>query len=339
MFASQPTTFEAKSAEAIPDPNHTAVRDVIIAAMNDFPSAPPKLLALLDDDADWCDPYPSCRHGRANISAFLHSMPMNTHAVLLAEPMVTVGPVGGMMTTLSFSWPGNATSCLYTADQHVSWNLSNSIRSRQMGNSTAAAPTPTLSWVRWVYNASEFELAISGCLGPAAAVQRLIRGTGEAGRDAELQAVKEYVVGLQYSLAAQALICDLLVPTARYCDPFPLRCAFGRTGCRAMKGLPPFNQTDDPTDVVTPTTAFEAKPAVGPYLCKPASVRPLLPSGATTGAVYIAYSSTRRTGLQISHQLHHTWAIWQLAPPNASHASPAPMLASFDWFMPDHNVR
>ena len=42
---------------------------------------------------------------------------------LLAQPMVTVGPVGGMMTTISFSWPGASEHCLYTADQHVSWKL------------------------------------------------------------------------------------------------------------------------------------------------------------------------------------------------------------------------
>ena len=107
------------SSAATPAGDHAAVRDVIISAMNDFASAPAQFLALVEDDAAWCDPYPSCVHGTANISAFLKSMPPGTSTVLLAESMVTVGSVGGMMTTISFSWPGAAESCLYTADARV----------------------------------------------------------------------------------------------------------------------------------------------------------------------------------------------------------------------------
>ena len=87
-----------------------------------------------------------------------------------------------------------------------------------------------------------------------------------------------------------------------------------------MKGLPPKDESDSG------------------YLCRPSSVRPLMASGSSTGALYMAYSSTRRTHGVLSHKLHHTYAVWELAPPNSSHASPAPMLAGFDWFMPDHNL-
>jgi hypothetical protein len=40
-------------------------------------------------------------------------------------------------------------------------------------------------------------------------------GVGTGGRDAELEAVKDYVVGLQNTIREQAKICDLLLPTAR----------------------------------------------------------------------------------------------------------------------------
>ena len=64
--------------------------------------------------------------------------------------------------------------------------------------------------------------------------------------------------------------------------------------------------------------------------------------GPATGAAYMAYSSARRGklfGRLGSHKLHHTWAIWELAPLNGSAPTPpVPMLASFDWFMPDRNV-
>jgi hypothetical protein len=247
--------------------------------------------------------------------------------------MVTVGSVGGMMTTLSFSWPGAANSCLYTADQHVSWNLS---------SNTVSGDQPKLNYVRWVYNASEFNAAIGDCLGPP-----LERGSGKGGREADLQAVKDYVVSLQYSRAKEALICDLLVPTARYCDPYPKSCAIGRNGCRAMKGLPTSAPTPFPTVVDTEyhnDTIYKGAEMATSQQCRPGSVRPLMPTGPTTGAVYIAYSSASRNALgRVSHKLHHTWAMWDLAPTNASqyHSSlqaPAPMLASFNWFMPDENV-
>ena len=45
---------------------------------------------------------------------------------MLAEPLVTVGSVGGMMSTVTFALPGDDASCLYTADTHWSWNLSTS---------------------------------------------------------------------------------------------------------------------------------------------------------------------------------------------------------------------
>jgi hypothetical protein len=285
--------------------------------MNDFPSAPAKFLSFLEDDAAWCDPYPDCSHGKANISKFLNSMPKGTDTILLAEPMVTVGPVGGMMTTLSFSWPGAASSCLYTADQHVSWNLSSSGGAK-------------LNYVRWVYNASEFDTAISDCLGPTFARGVSVEGRG---READLQAAKDYVVSLQYSRATEALICDLLVPTARYCDPYPKSCAFGRKGCRAMKGLPPDDSDEDST------VPKDKKAATSQ--CRSGSVRPLLPIGPKTGAVYVAYSPASRNVLgQLSHKLHHTYAIWDLAPANKSLSQqpPVPMLSNFDWFMPDQNV-
>jgi len=311
------------SSAATPAGDHAAVRDVIISAMNDFASAPAQFLALVEDDAAWCDPYPSCVHGTANISAFLKSMPPGTSTVLLAESMVTVGSVGGMMTTISFSWPGAAESCLYTADQHVSWNLS----------SITATAVPKLDYVRWVYNASEFDAAIGSCLGPAALLERG-RSTGITAirsREADLQAVHDYVVSLQYSRAKEALICDLLVDTARYCDPYPESCAYGRAGCRAMKGLP------------NDTSVAAAAAAAVSQQCRPGSVRPLMPTGPKTGAMYLAYSSASRNGTQLVHKMHHTWAIWELAPA-ASDSAPAPqapaapMLARFDWFMPAINV-
>jgi len=84
--------------------DHAIVRDTIVAAFNNFTSVPSKLGALLEEEADWCDPYPShCVHGKAAINKFLNSMPAGTDTILLAAPMVTVGSVGGMMTTLSFS--------------------------------------------------------------------------------------------------------------------------------------------------------------------------------------------------------------------------------------------
>ena len=310
--------------------DHAAVRDTIIAAFNNFSSVPSTMLALLDAEADWCDPYPSCVHGTAAIGKFLSSMPPGTDTILLAEPMVTVGPVGGMMTTFSFSWPGAAESCLYTADQHVSWELA----------TTTADSTPTLAYVRWVYNASEFDEAISGCLGPAAA--RRAQSGGEEDREADLQKVKDYIVSLQKSIPQQALICDLLVPTARYCDPYPVRCATGRSGCRAMKGLPP----SSPPSSSSPL-GVEQQPVQSPSVqTRPASVRPLMPTGPVTGATYIAYSSAERNsrGKLAAHKLHHTWAVWELAPLNGSTPGPglptppAPMLASFDWFMPEHNI-
>ena len=338
-----------------PQYDHAAVRDAIVAAMNDFATAPSALLALLEDDAEWCDPFPDCIYGKENISAFLNSMPPGTDTVLLAEPMATVGSVGGFMSTLSFSWPGKADDCLYTADQHVSWNVSTS---NTGGTGGSGAAPPKLQYVRWVYNASEFDNAIQGCLGPQMAAARVLRRTVAAapGREADLLTVKDYVVGLQYSLAAQARICDLLVPTARYCDPFPVRCAIGRSGCREMKGLPPgVIARAQPEGQKGPEAALPLM-AIGSSAseigssaseigssaseqCRPASVRPLMPTGPITGAMYIAYSSASRNALgTLSHKLHHTWAIFELAPPNSSQPAPAPLLASFDWFMPDHNV-
>jgi hypothetical protein len=309
--------------------DHESVRDTIVAAMNDFPSAPDKFLALLEDDAAWCDPYPDCYHGKANISKFLNSMPAGTDTILLAEPMVTVDNVGGMMTTVSWSWPGAADSCLYTGDIYVSWDLSSSVD---------PGDKPKLDYTRWVYNASDFDSAIGGCLGPSTRK----KGVVNREREADLQAVKDYVVSLQYSRAKEALICDLLVPTARYCDPYPKTCAIGRNGCRAMKGLP----TSAPTAAPTHNTVQNPKEneLATSQQCRPGSVRPLMPTGPTTGAMYLAYSSASRNALgKVSHKLHHTWAMWDLAPVNASqpHSSqqpPAPMLASFDWFMPNENV-
>jgi hypothetical protein len=328
-----------------PNADHAAVRDTIVAGMNGFPADADRLVALLEDDRSaWCDPYPSCTRGKANISTFLHSMPQGTDAVIIAEPMVTQSSVGGMMTTLSFSWPGPASSCLYTADAYVSWNLT---------SSAAPGGAPKVNYVRWVYNASEFDLAIADCLGPA--FKRGGSGGGAAGgREADLQAVKDYVVSLQYSQAKEALICDLLVPTARYCDPYPLSCAFGRAGCRAMKGLPNDTATGTAADLAHAHAVATARPThtpdgrVASHQSRPASVRPLMPTGPVTGGMYLVYSSATRSALgRVQHKMHHTWAIWDLAPvvQNASRhqqpaggaqdAMPMPMLASFDWFMPD----
>jgi len=329
------------TASSSRDPDHAAVRDVVVAAMNNFPDAPAQFLGLLEEDAAWCDPYPSCQHGTKNISTFLNSMPPGTNTVLLAESLVTVGLVGGMMTTVSFSWPGQASSCLYTADQHVSWKLSS--------NGSDGAGKLKLDYLRWVYNASEFDAAIGSCLAGAAPPATLRQGRARRdraapARDAELQAVHDYVVGLQYSLPQQALICDLLVPTARYCDPYPESCAFGRTGCRAMKGLPNDTSTLVATTeaaVVEDEGAGLAGPKVGSqasYQCRPGSVRPLLATGAETGALYMVYSSVSRNGSKLSHKAHHTYAIWDLAPASTEQTGPAPMLASFDWFMPHQNL-
>ena len=42
--------------------------------------------------------------------------PSGSDAVLLPEPLVCVGPVGGLMTITSLSWAGSQASCLYAAD-------------------------------------------------------------------------------------------------------------------------------------------------------------------------------------------------------------------------------
>ena len=330
---------------ATPDAGHAVVRDTIVAGMNDFSTASDRFLALLEDDTSaWCDPYPACLRGKANISSFLKSMPPSTDTILIAEPMVTQASVGGMMTTLSFSWPGAESSCLYTADAYVSWNLTSSSVAASGG-----APPPKVTYVRWVYNASQFDHAIGDCLGPAftrdGGLGSEVRGREAQGREADLQAGKDYVVSLQYSQAKEALICDLLVPTARYCDPYPLTCAFGRAGCRAMKGLPNDTVTADTRVHAAVATRDGSTGAVASHLCRPASVRPLMPTGATTGAMYLVYSSASRSALgRVKHKMHHTFAMWDLAPvQNASYQPgfrqpPAPMLASFDWFMPDENV-
>ena len=335
--------LSALSATADHAADHAAVRDAIVAAMNDFPTAPAKFLGMLEADSVWCDPFPSCQHGTANISSFLHGMPPGTDTILIPENMVTVGSVGGMMTTLSFSWPGEGSSCLYTADQHVSWNLSSS--------SSSSSSSGKLNYVRWVYNASEFDAAIGSCLGgssgggggagrravaareAAAATAAAAQRSQPPARDADLQAVHDYVVSLQYSRAKEALICDLLVPTARYCDPYPESCAFGRAGCRAMKGLP------NDTSTLAPAAAQRGGGAqLVSQQCRPGSVRPLMATGPATGALYLAYSSASRNGSKLSHKMHHTYAIWDLAPASTLQQAPAPMLASFDWFMPNQNV-
>ena len=317
---------------------HTKTRDAIVAAMNGkLSEAVPQFLALLDehdDDARWCDPFPSCHYGMKNISVFLRSLPPSTDVALLAEPMVTVGTVGGMMTTLSFSFPGSDASCLYTADQHVSWNISRS----------TSTDRPKVNYVHWVYNASEFEAATRGCRGPAAAQalrEQWFHGHTKE-RSNDLQVVKDYVVSLQYSVSSQALVCDLLLPASRYCDPFPRSCAIGRSGCREMKGLPPGDNSSSNLMINAAAAASEQ--------CRPGSVRPLMATGPATGAMYLAYSSASRAAAllgQMKHRLHHTFAIWQLAPPNNATGSHrhrgaggelVPMLASFDWFMPNHNV-
>lgn len=337
------------SAAAVTDADHQAIRDTIVEAMNgDFSSAPAKYLALFEDDAvahnAWCDPYPACYRGLKNISIFLQSVPENTYVALLPEAMVSVGTVGGMMTTVSFSFNGERPSCLYTADTHVSWNIT---------ASTSTSATPKINVMRWVYNASEFATALHDCTnnaayGAGAAVggrwtDRMQRAEG-GGRDADLQAVKDYVVSLQYSYPDQALICDLLVDGARYCDPFPESCAYGRNGCRAMKGLPPnTGARDGRVSAAASGGAAAGKgkgKGKGKGQCRPGSIRPMYPTGPTTGATYIAYSAVSRNSPAgpVKYTLHHTFAMWDLAPVNTSHRSPAPMLASFDWFMPNHNA-
>lgn len=313
---------------------HDTIAADIIDAMNHYDRAPDRLLRLFGEaggEPEWCDPYPdSCHRGVSNISAFLQRMPAGTGSILLAEPMVDVGDVGGMMTTTSFSWPGNDPYCLYTADRYVSWSLAGREDSLQDS-------PPKINSLRWIYNATEFALAASRCLGPGA-----IHGSHATrvsrSRAHELEAVRDYVIGLQYSLADEALICDLLVPTARYCDPFPTSCAFGRAGCRFMKGLP--NATfETPARAGSLRSEGDAAPPSRQYHCRPASVRPMMPTGPATGAVYLAYSSSERDEQgRLTHELHHTFAIWDLAPADTPQTQPAPMLSRFDWFMPARNV-
>jgi hypothetical protein len=346
-----PLLAAAHAATAAPPSvaGHTAIADAVVAAMNGPLSAGvPQLLALLDEKAAWCDPFPSCHHGKTNITSFLRSLPAST---------VAVGSVGGMMVTLSFSFPGSDASCLYTADQHLSWNLS---------SSTAGTEALTVNYVHWVYNASAFEASLGSCLGPAAAQawQQHTRGggggddhivggalhTSREDRSSDLKVVMDYVVSLQNSISAQALICDLLLPSARYCDPFPLSCAIGRSGCREMKGLPPDNSSSLPD--IAAVLAAATTESTSEH-CRAASVRPLMATGPVTGAMYLVYSSVSRgaLGRAAKHRLHHTFAIWDLAPPNATAAPPdrqhrhrgahgelVPLLSSFSWFMPDHNV-
>ena len=105
-----------------------------------------------------------------------------------------------------------------------------------------------------------------------------------------------------------------------------------------MKGLPPDNDSEG----LVPESP---KTDVGyrSLQTRPSSVRPLMASGPTTGAMYMVYSSAKRTTIsgQLTHKLHHTYAIWDLAPVKMSASGnepPAPMLASFDWFMPEDNI-
>ena len=137
-------------------------------------AAPAKFLPLLEDGANWCDPYPSCHHGKANISAFLDGMPVGTDAALLAGPMVTVGSVGGFMSTVSFALPGTDPSCLYTADQHISWNLSSIVSGARAG-----VAAPKLSYIRWVYNASQWATVRHSILDIVTYVEPFLRGGRE----------------------------------------------------------------------------------------------------------------------------------------------------------------
>ena len=48
----------------------------------------PKFLALLEEDSDWCDPYPTCYHGKANVAKFFATVPQGTEVC----KTVSVGP-------------------------------------------------------------------------------------------------------------------------------------------------------------------------------------------------------------------------------------------------------
>jgi hypothetical protein len=54
-------------------------------------------ISLLEEDSEWCDPYPTCYRGKANVSHFFGTVPQPTEVAMLSDQMVTVGSVGGMM--------------------------------------------------------------------------------------------------------------------------------------------------------------------------------------------------------------------------------------------------
>lgn len=159
--------------------DHAAVRDIIVDAMNgDYLSSHPPSTSLSpdgDNAVSWCDPYPTCYHGKPNISTFLHAMPKGTDTALLPDPLVTVGSVGGMTTVYSPS--------VFL----VRATVASTLRMRTCRGPSAAAgsssttmdrdgagvlrkattTTPQLNYVRWVYNASELSRSLHRCLGPS----------------------------------------------------------------------------------------------------------------------------------------------------------------------------
>lgn len=280
-------------AESVQPSQHNAVRDLVQMVMNNF-SRKDELLSLFDEDSQWCDPYPLCYQGVANISQHLHSYPDDTESLLLADPMVINGAVAGFMSTLSFSFPGDDDSCLYNDDQHVSWRL------READDGQLK-----LDYLRWVYNATTLADALRGC-GSSTPVR------AAADTDGSVRAVHDYVLPLMYSPKTFPLICDIIAPDGRYCDPYPETCVVGPDACRTI-----FTE--------------------GSGQSRPASIRPLMKSGPLTGAFFVHFSMASREGSTVhgtKHELHQTFALWSVA--NSSEAAtgsaPAPLLSSWEWF-------
>lgn len=289
------------------DPQHSAVRDLLVTVMNNF-SRVDDLLPMFDNSSEWCDPYPTCYQGLAgdkSIPAFLHSLPSGTQAMLLPETMVINGPVAGLLCTVSFVFPGDSPSCLYTAEQHVSWRI------RGAAAEAGGGGVPQLEYLRWVYNASAFDVAARGCAGAAAPPAPRRASVPAPGAGAALQEVYDYVLyQCQYSPQTWIRICDLLAPGARYCDPYPTDCVTGPAACRAEL----------------------ARAGRSARWSRPSSVRPLMRSGPATGAMYVHFSEVGNDG---AATLHRTFALWTLA--NSSSlagvaAGPAPLLSRWDWF-------
>lgn len=263
--------------------------------MNDL-SCVEELLPLFDDDSQWCDPYPLCYQGFAQISKQIRSLPIGTQSLMLSEPMVANGAVAGFLSTLSFSFPGEAPGCLYTDDQHVSWRL--------RGGGDGA---PKLDYLRWVFNPSVLQDSLRSC-GLSSRPH-----TAGGGTEGEVRAVHDYVLPIMYSPQTFHLICDIIAPDGRYCDPYPERCVIGPDACRSNFGDHSSGQA------------------------RPASIRPLMITGPSTGAFFVHFSTASRSGSTVRglKLVHQTFALWTLANTTgraASAGAPTPLLSNWEWF-------